>query len=1014
MVAVSDVVLNHLSRPLIVISSSSSSSKKNLKILKKKNSSLAQEFKTFMFFFLSSLSCLCRLNGALAQSSSSLSNVPNVVVFMLDDLPHYLTTEDPSSVNGSGGGKRPGAYDLNRQLTNLLDDALSKNLIENIREVQNEAVTFTKAYTAGPKCAPSRYSLLTTRFPSNGVYAKTRTAQQIESRTLQDDGTDAKDSWDGRADVTVPNTKVTQGDETDNLAQALKANGYYTSFSGKWHMGTLNAFDDYDAQVAEVQRAGFDHVGSVLAGNLFDGTGAKGAFAQNVEFSLAGAIAGVDTAIANNKPFYVHWTPYEPNGNAEVSYRDALFNFTANHTPACPKDSPKRTAGDCPAPYIDASLGMPSRADVWNWAETNAEPTSGNRRCTSACLEADYLAGVRWIDQAFGSFVRHLKAKGVYDNTVLVVLNDHGMGSKNQLYELGSRTVLYVRYPPLTGMNKGDTNDAPVLNTDIGATVMDIIGITNGITKTDGASFKVLLERPTQGVADAPACTTYGYPHPATNPSGMEVRVLELGMDRAAISTCDGGRYKYIRRGHVDMEAITPQTQRFPHWHECEQLYDLNADAGEQTNIVGRTDVAGVLAKLRASMCEHDKATTGRVEMTCPYTALPSCGKIVVRNGGGGTSPTSPSTSPTTTTTTTTTTSAQSATPTPTQRPPGSGRPPNRDIYPISVTYSNGRFSGTVEGADGTVTIPSVTSTPAPSPVLGNVGYTTSGRNIFGPFEAGFGSEPDAVASENTRPPYPCYDGQKYYGYCPGGMDVGTCEASLFEQCGDGNVLTELFMDSCGGHASPYHYHTDIVCNYDVNAPGHSSLVGFMLDGVALYGKNEGASMLPSDLDACGGHFGLVPANSTFGIPSETVYHYHIQLEPPYLSGCFGPVNSVQECKALYTARNRGCSTIENVNMGYGATHDDDDDDSGGDDDDDDNGGGDDDDDNGGGVTRPDAEATHNDDDDDNGGGGVSTIAVAETTHDDDDNGCSGVISANDFGRREAHKLRVRVGPTSW
>ena len=59
------------------------------------------------------------------------------------------------------------------------------------------------------------------------------------------------------------------------------------------------------------------------------------------------------------------------------------------------------------------------------------------------------------------------------------------------------------------------------------------------------------------------------------------------------------------------------------------------------------------------------------------------------------------------------------------------------------------------------------------------------------------------------------------------------------------------------------------------------------------------------------------------------------------------------------------------------------------------------------------AEATH-DDDDDNGGGGVGTIAVAETTHDDDDNGCSGVISANDFGRREAHKLRVRVGPTSW
>ncbi len=36
---------------------------------------------------------------------------------------------------------------------------------------------------------------------------------------------------------------------------------------------------------------------------------------------------------------------------------------------------------------------------------------------------------------------------------------------------------LYVRYPPLTGMNKGDTNDAPVLNTDIGATVMEIMTV---------------------------------------------------------------------------------------------------------------------------------------------------------------------------------------------------------------------------------------------------------------------------------------------------------------------------------------------------------------------------------------------------------------------------------------------------------------------------------------------------------------------------------------------------------
>ena len=25
-----------------------------------------------------------------------------------------------------------------------------------------------------------------------------------------------------------------------------------------------------------------------------------------------------------------------------------------------------------------------------------------------------------------------------------------------------------------------------------------------------------------------------------------------------------------------------------------------------------------------------------------------------------------------------------------------------------------------------------------------------------------------------------------------------------------------LFMDKCGGHADPYHFHTDMVCHYNV------------------------------------------------------------------------------------------------------------------------------------------------------------------------------------------------------
>jgi hypothetical protein len=139
-------------------------------------------------------------------------------------------------------------------------------------------------------------------------------------------------------------------------------------------------------------------------------------------------------------------------------------------------------------------------------------------------------------------------------------------------------------------------------------------------------------------------------------------------------------------------------------------------------------------------------------------------------------------------------------------------------------------------------------------------------------------------------------------------MDVGTCEAGLFNSCPSGTVRTELFMDQCGGHANPYHYHTDMVCHYDPNAAGHSGLIGVMLDGRALFGRHETTGAAPADLDACGGHVGAVPAYAEWGVPEGTsMYHYHAQTKPPFLLGCYGPVASVSACEALYSSGTRRC-----------------------------------------------------------------------------------------------------------
>jgi hypothetical protein len=76
-----------------------------------------------------------------------------------------------------------------------------------------------------------------------------------------------------------------------------------------------------------------------------------------------------------------------------------------------------------------------------------------------------------------------------------------------------------------------------------------------------------------------------------------------------------------------------------------------------------------------------------------------------------------------------------------------------------------------------------------------------SGVNIYGPEEAGFG-----VGSN----PAPCSDGS---GVCFAGVDVPTCEFSLEILCGESNSSAQhaLMLDTCGGHAMPYHYHNDLV-----------------------------------------------------------------------------------------------------------------------------------------------------------------------------------------------------------
>lgn len=198
--------------------------------------------------------------------------------------------------------------------------------------------------------------------------------------------------------------------------------------------------------------------------------------------------------------------------------------------------------------------------------------------------------------------------------------------------------------------------------------------------------------------------------------------------------------------------------------------------------------------------------------------------------------------------------------------------------------------SNTPSCINQTFPAPAYVRTPVAAPLRQRLGLAIrGGENIYNALDAGFTA---GQACSVT------------YGTCDAGTDVYMCEKRLEYLCGTSRLTTTMFMDDCGGHAAPYHYHCHMKCENATSA-GHSLLVGVLLDGRGLYGAFESAgSVRPTNLDACGGHFGPVPATTVGGVvypAAANVYHYHVQDVAPFTAGCFGPVNNLTHAKSLYS-----------------------------------------------------------------------------------------------------------------
>jgi arylsulfatase A-like enzyme/Flp pilus assembly protein TadD len=213
-----------------------------------------------------------------------------------------------------------------------------------------------------------------------------------------------------------------------------------------------------------------------------------------------------------------------------------------------------------------------------------------------------YDAEVAAADAAVGQFVAHLKAIGVYDRAVIVLLSDHGEGLGDHgegehgvfLYREIIRVPLMVKLPG--SLRRGESIARPVQLIDVAPTIAALTGALPR-TQLTGAS---LLG-------------------PAPQPRSIysETMLPRIHFGWSALRSLVDDRHHFIE---------APRTE----------LYDLTADPGERANIASneRRTLAAMRKAMEAHPAELALPATVDAEEASKLAALGYVGQVRTADSG--------------------------------------------------------------------------------------------------------------------------------------------------------------------------------------------------------------------------------------------------------------------------------------------------------------------------------------------------------------------------------------------
>ncbi|HPX39129.1 MAG TPA: sulfatase-like hydrolase/transferase [Candidatus Hydrogenedentes bacterium] len=477
--------------------------------------------------------------GMLAPWAAAQAKRPNLLFIMTDQHPFGAI-----GAYGTAGVKTP-----------------------NIDRIAAEGVRFDRFYIAAFPCSPSRASFLTGRHAHNHG---------------------------------VVTNDVILSDAVPSLGAALKRAGYHTGYVGKWHLtgqmyrGRTGApmnnewyyervpsadgfrFERKPGGTGEdVPQHGFDYwVGGWTHYHDYLRQAGLEKFAEQKIGNHSIAASGPEgTHIYSEVPEDHHMSAFLA-GNAvkfleEQHGQDAPFglvlSFYGPHLPVAPPRPWDTLYGlaeaSLPASYPDNLEGKPVRQRT-------------NRRCYvqpewTADQFRDYIRRYwgysSYIDHQIGRVLAALDASGKADDTIVVFTSDHGdmMASHGFVFKLGHcgyeellNVPFLIRAPGR--LPSGAVCDRLVSSVDVFPTLLKLLGL-DAPAGLDGRDFLPAIEGAT-----------------------IHEHVFCNSMDNNL--TVVGARWKYVLNW-------SPR--------DADELYDLENDPGEMTNLAGVEAHAETLARMR-------------------------------------------------------------------------------------------------------------------------------------------------------------------------------------------------------------------------------------------------------------------------------------------------------------------------------------------------------------------------------------------------------------------------------